>query len=272
MKNFVLYFKGLIIGMGAIIPGVSGGMLAITLGLYDKCVAILSNFFNNFKSNIKFLLPIFLGIITSVLLISKLINLLLLHFYVPTMFLFIGLILGAFKTSVQEINFKSKYIILSVIIIIILTTLTFIKVNDVDYNIIVNFSSFIKLIFVGITYAFATVVPGVSSTALMIMLGYYSLIIDIISNLTNLNKTLSYITIIIPLAIGLIIGVILFSKLMDYLFKNKRLLTNYIIFGLVCSSIISMMLNVLSCNFSFIILIISILLMIIGYKLISLIS
>ena len=63
MKNLILFLKGLVIGMGQIIPGVSGGMLAISLGLYDKCISIISNIFDNFKNNIKFLLPIFLRII-----------------------------------------------------------------------------------------------------------------------------------------------------------------------------------------------------------------
>ena len=274
MKNIILFFKGLIIGMGQIIPGVSGGMLSISLGLYDKCIDIISNIFKDFKKNILFLLPIFLGIITSILLISKLIKISLLFYYVPTMFLFIGLILGALKNTLKNININNnkKYIIITILISIILISLLFIKKETINYNINLNIKTFIILILVGFIYAFATVVPGISATALMVMLGYYNLIIDVISNLTNINKTLSNIEIIIPLFIGLIIGIILISKLMNYLFKKKKTLIQYIILGLVISSIISMVITTLSSTYNIIDLIIGIILMFIGYKLILLIK
>ena len=267
MKNLILFLKGLVIGMGQIIPGVSGGMLAISLGLYDKCISIISNIFDNFKNNIKFLLPIFLGVVTSILLISKIIKFSMLLYYVPTMLLFIGLILGAFRNTVKEIDFKNnkKYLLVSIAIVIFLTLLLFVKTEDVSYDITMNFKNFIILLFIGFVYAFATVVPGISATALMIMMGYYSLIIDIVSNLTNINFIISNIDIIIPLFIGLVLGVIYISKLMDYLFKRQKILIQYIILGLVSSSIISMFVDTFSYSFNLPSLIIGFILMIIGY-------
>lgn len=270
MQNIILFLKGLVIGMGQIIPGVSGGMLAISMGLYDKCISIISNIFKDFKSNIRFLFPCFLGIITSILLISKVIKIAILLYYVPTMFLFIGLILGAFKNTLSEIDLRSnkKYLIITIIITVILTLLSFVKTNTISYDITLNFKNFIILIIVGFIYAFATVVPGISATALMMMIGYYSLIIDIISNLTNISFILSNINIIIPLFIGLVLGIIYVSKLMNYLFKYKKILTQYIILGLVSSSIISMIINTLTYSFNFSTLLIGLILMIIGYSII----
>lgn len=267
MVNIILFFKGLIIGMGQIVPGVSGGMLAISLGLYDKCIDIICNLFKDFKENVKFLFPIFIGIITSILLISKIIKLSILLYYVPTMLLFIGLIIGALNNTIKEINFKNnkKYLIITIFIIIILTLLSFVKTNNIDYNIETNFKNFLILIVVGFIYAFATVVPGISSTALMIMIGYYSLIIDLISNLTNIPYTIANINIIIPLVIGLLLGIIYISKLMNYLFKYKKELTQFIILGLVSSSIISMIINTFSYSFNVLDLLIGFILMLIGY-------
>ena len=268
MNNFILFIKGLIIGIGQIIPGVSGGMLAISLGLYDKCINIISNFFKDFKNNLKFIFPIFLGIITSIILISKVVKLSILMFYVPTMMLFIGLIIGTFRSTLEKIDIKSnkKYIIISIIIALILISLTFINTKKVSYEINIDIKNFLILIFVGFTYAFATVVPGVSATALMVMIGYYSLIIDLISNLTNIKSTLSNIDIIIPLLIGLVLGVIYTSKLMNYLFNKKKILTQFIILGLISSSVFTMFVNVITYSFNLLHTIIGFILMYFGYK------
>ncbi len=268
MNNFILFIKGLIIGIGQIIPGVSGGMLAISLGLYDKCINIISNFFKDFKNNLKFIFPIFLGIITSIILISKVVKLSILMFYVPTMMLFIGLIIGTFRSTLEKIDIKSnkKYIIISIIIALILISLSFINTKKVSYEINIDIKNFLILIFVGFTYAFATVVPGVSATALMVMIGYYSLIIDLISNLTNIKSTLSNIDIIIPLLIGLVLGVIYISKLMNYLFNKKKILTQFIILGLISSSVFTMFVNVITYSFNLLHTIIGFILMYFGYK------
>ena len=101
---FGLFIKGLIIGIGQIIPGVSGGMLAISLGLYEKGINAISNFFSNVKENLKFLVPIALGIITSILYISKVIKYFLSAYYLPTMLLFIGLIVGGVPPLIDKIK------------------------------------------------------------------------------------------------------------------------------------------------------------------------
>ena len=93
-ENIRLIVKGLIIGLGKIIPGVSGGMLAISLGVYEKGLDALSHFFRNVKENTKFLCLLGLGILISVVLMSKLIKFSLDNYYLPTMLLFIGLIAG----------------------------------------------------------------------------------------------------------------------------------------------------------------------------------
>ena len=94
-ENIRLIVKGLIIGLGKIIPGVSGGMLAISLGVYEKGLDALSHFFRNVKENTKFLCLLGLGILISVVLMSKLIKFSLDNYYLPTMLLFIGLISNA---------------------------------------------------------------------------------------------------------------------------------------------------------------------------------
>ena len=92
---FTLFIKGLIIGIGQIIPGVSGGMLAISLGLYERGIGAISNFFNNIKNNLKFLIPVGLGIVVSVLYTSKVIKYFL---FLPT-FIFSLTLYSLYKNS-----------------------------------------------------------------------------------------------------------------------------------------------------------------------------
>ena len=101
-KNISLFIKGFIMGIANIIPGVSGGTLAITLGIYEDLIGVLSNFLKNIKKNIKFLLPIGIGMIASILSLSKVINYCLEHFEIQTILFFIGLILGGLPLILKK--------------------------------------------------------------------------------------------------------------------------------------------------------------------------
>src|SRR5574344_398042 len=107
MDNIKLFLKGILIGIGKIIPGVSGSMIAISLGLYEKMIYSLSNIIKDFKSNSLFLLKIGSGIFISIFLTSKIIILALNNYYLPTMLLFIGLIIGGIP-SIVKIAKKEK--------------------------------------------------------------------------------------------------------------------------------------------------------------------
>lgn len=264
---FNLFIKGLIIGIGQIIPGVSGGMLAISLGLYEKGISAISNFFNNIKENLKFLVPIALGIITSVLYISKLIKFFLSAYYLPTMLLFIGLIIGGVPPLIDKIkvNTNKKNIIIIIIVFVIVTSLSLFKGNNnISFDNISIFE-YITLFIVGIIYAATMVIPGVSGTAIMMLIGYYGVIIDLISNLTNISYTLENFNIAIPILIGFIFGVIVVTKLMNYLLKNHEVKTYFGITGLVLSSVLIMFLKTFNTNSNFNEVIIGLILLVLGY-------
>lgn len=265
--SIILFLKGIIIGIGQIVPGVSGSMLAITLGIYERGIEIVSNIFKNLKSNIHFILTVGLGIILSIIFCSKLIKFLLINYYFTTMLLFIGLIIGGVPILTNKIKkFKEFNIINSVITVItfiIVTSLSLINfTNNHYYTGIIGFVSFI---IVGFLYAAAMVIPGISGTALMMLIGYYDIIINMISNLTNINVTLSNLNIIIPFGIGLVLGIIYVSKFMNYILKKHEVKAYYFIIGLLLSSIFIMIIQTFKVKFDILSLIIGIFLLIIGY-------
>lgn len=251
MKNFiVLYLKGLIIGIGQIIPGVSGAMLAIFFGIYEKAVEIISDFFHNVKENLKFLIPVGLGIITSVLFISKLIKFSLETFYIPTMLLFIGLIVGSLPPVFKKLKNKNKSNIFILLFVFVL--ITCLSLFNIENSVLIdNFSliQYLMLLIVGFIYAATMVIPGVSGTAIMMLIGYYNIVIDMISSLTSINYIISHFGVIFPFVIGFILGVIIISKLMNYLLKNYETKTYYGIVGLVLSSILIMIIKTFNKGF-----------------------
>jgi len=103
-SNILLFIKGFVIGIANLIPGVSGGTLAITLGIYERLIEILSNFKSNIKENVKFLIPIFLGVGASILSLSGLISLCLERFLFPTIMLFVGAILGGLPMLCKKLK------------------------------------------------------------------------------------------------------------------------------------------------------------------------
>ena len=219
MKDtLILILKGFIIGIGKIIPGVSGGMIAITLNVYDQGIQAISDFFKDIKKHFVFLTTLGLGIILAILTTSKLIDYSLNHFFLPTLLLFIGLILGGLPSIIHEVkddySLKNIFILLIPIIIIITLSLATNYLNSATPS---NPNFFI-LIILGIIDAVTMIIPGISGTAILMMLGYYDMIITSFSTFTNWQLFYSNISILVPFILGIIIGVILLAKIINRFF------------------------------------------------------
>ena len=225
--------KGFIIGIGKIVPGVSGAVLAISMRVYDKSIYYINNFKNNKKESIKYLLPLGIGIIISIIFFSKIINYLLDKYYVITMLFFIGLIIGTIPSITKEINKKDYYLILLSFIIFLSLSLLGVKNNYILKGSIIDIVIFITS---GLFEAIGTVVPGVSSTALLMTIGTYKIIISSIANINNLK-------IIVPFIIGTILGLLIVVKVIDYLFKKHHNKVYSVILGLLLSTIMVMIID-----------------------------
>lgn len=265
-NNIILIIKGFIIGLAKIIPGVSGSMLAVSLGLYEKGLDSICNYFKDIKKNTFFLGTIGIGIITAIIFGSKVISYLILNFNLPTMFLFIGLIAGTIPNLIEEtgINKKSDWfiVIISFLIIYILSTITESGKFSPDKSLF----SYIYILIFGFIDAATMIIPGISGTAIFILIGCYSFILEMFGNLTNFDYILSNFSFIIMFGIGLIIGALIITNLMNYLLKNHKEKTYASIIGFALSSIVILLNNTLGVNFTFIEIIIAIILSMIGYK------
>ena len=215
-----LILKGFIIGIGKIMPGVSGAMIAITLNEYDKIIESIANIKENIYDNIKYLSKIGVGIILAIIIGSKIIVNCLNNYYFSTMLLFISIILGGTIKLIKEIKINKKDLTISIVIIILAVLILKIsKLQNYNTN-TYGITEFIKLIGIGIIDAVSSIVPGISGTALLMYFGYYDKIINTFATISNINNISQNILTLIPFIIGFIIGTIGISKILNKLMKK----------------------------------------------------
>ena len=243
MNYFINFLKGAAVGIANIIPGVSGGTLAVITGIYNKLIDIIGNFLSHLKSwtklkeDFKFLIPIGLGAVIGIVLFSKVLKWLLATFNMPTMFCFMGLIIGSLPllfNQAKEKGFKIKYLIPFAITLILMIILNIIGANVTEGSGIETFDktpiNMILLVFYGFIAAGTMVIPGISGSMVMMIMGIYTAILTAVSTLD--------IIILLPFAFGVLIGVIVLSKLMDILLEKFYSYTYFAILGFIIGSII----------------------------------
>ena len=243
MEYILLILKGMIIGVANIIPGVSGGTLMITLGIYEEIIDTISHFLKNFKKNLKFIIPLGIGMVLAILILSKLIKLCLENYPFPTSLFFAGLVLGGIpliwrKTSAAKKNYSNW--IVFVITFAIIVIFAFIDRSNfmIDLNNL-NPVGYLTLFLVGMISAATMVIPGISGSLVLMLLGYYEPIIDTIKNLTNFNLLGHNLLILIPFGLGIIVGIVLVAKLIEYLLKKYPIKTYYGVLGFVLASLVA---------------------------------
>lgn len=234
MKFLLDYCKGILIGSGAILPGISSGVFCVIFGIYEKLVNSILNLFQNFKKNFLFLFPIILGGITGVFLVGKILNFLFTTYPMPTNFCFIGLICGSlpilFKQANQKKGFRLHYsIFLLSAFGVGLLSIQLENILPAFIQIDSNNISFFYFVLAGFFMSIGIVVPGVSSTVILMCLGIYPHYLNAIAN-ANL-------TILFPMGIGILLGSILFLKMIQFFLTRYYTQTFYTIIGFVLGSI-----------------------------------
>lgn len=274
-EKLKLVIKGFVIGIANIIPGVSGGTLAITLGIYEDLINAISHFFTNFKKNLEFLILLGIGAVLSILTLSKLINFSLTKFPVPTTLFFIGLIVGGVPLIYKNVKgnkLNIKYAISFIIPFALIMAITFMDSGNKAISLAnMNALKMIVLGLIGIVAAATMVIPGISGSFVLMLLGYYKPIVKTISDLTNFKLLAHNLMVLIPFGLGVLLGIVLVAKIVEYLLKKHEKITYYAILGFIISSIISLIVNLFSYSTTIYQLLASIVLlgigMAIGYKL-----
>ncbi|MBT2570600.1 DUF368 domain-containing protein [Planococcus sp. ISL-110] len=228
-------YRGILMGISDLIPGVSGGTIAFILGIYDRLLESISGFFSrDWKKHLGFLVPLGLGVVITLLLFSRVIEYLLEQHYEATQFFFMGLIIGVvpyiMKQAEVKKNFTPRHLIILVVIGAALAVTAFIPTEE-DLAPITSLTMpvFFLLFFSGWLASMAMLLPGISGSFILLLLGVYSTAINALSTLN--------IPVALAIGAGVIVGFIVSSKVIRYLLEHFTYVTYAAIIGLIIGSL-----------------------------------
>ena len=238
--------RGVFIGIANIIPGVSGGTIALSMGVYEKIISAVNNVRKDFKNSVKTLLPYVIGAVIGIVVLSFVIEYSLKNYELPTLMAFVGLILGGLPPIVKRVEnekFKFTHLISFILFALVIIVPTLIASNgEAVREVSFSFGFCILMFVLGVVGAASMVVPGVSGSMILMMLGYYSVIL---ANITAFIKALTAFNIpgmltccgiLIPFGIGVLVGIVITSKLIEKLLNKYPNATMWGIIALVVTS------------------------------------
>lgn len=247
MKHLINFLKGICIGIANVIPGFSGGTMAVMLKVYDLFVYIFANIFQEFKNVIKKTWSLILGIVVGILIaLVVIVKLLELIPFIMVMF-FVGLIIGSIPSIYKKASkgkIKIADLISFIVAIAIMVILPLIQTNNSE-SITYSVPLFIIIFILGVVSSSAMVIPGVSGSLVLMAFGYYAFIMttikDFLLNIFNFSFTNYWgmFGIIVCFALGFIIGIVLISKLISKLMQKYPKTVYCAILGLLVASIYS---------------------------------
>ncbi len=220
--------KGVIVGIGGIVPGLSGGVLAVVFGIYEPLMRFLANIKDKFVQNVLFFIPVGIGVLVGIFAFSAVVDFAFTHYAAQFIWLFIGFISGTFpslfKTAGKQGRKTYHWVILAVVAV---GTFIFMRRMETIGNVSLPQTT-LNWLLSGALIGLGVVVPGMSPSNFLIYLGLYQ---PMASGIRHLDFG-----VILPLALGLIVCVLAFAKLVSWLFKKSYTFMYHLILGIVIGS------------------------------------
>ena len=243
--------KGMLIGIANIIPGVSGGTMAVSMGIYDRLISCISHPFKDFKNNLLFLIPIALGMGIAIIASAFGIDYLFETFPLQTNLLFIGLIMGSLPAiygKVKAVTMRMGHILAAVIFFAVVVGMSMLNGSGGGYVELEPTAAGIILLFlVGILASATMVIPGVSGSMMLLLLGYYNPILDMIKAFfvavlgMDFPELLRTMLILVPFGIGVLVGMVVIAKIIEVVFERYPTYAYWAIIGLLFGSPIAIL-------------------------------
>lgn len=237
--------KGAVIGVANAIPGVSGGTMMVSMGIYDNIIYCITHLFKQLKESIRILLPYFLGMAVGIVGLAYAIKFLFANYPFQTSMVFIGLILGGVPMIFKKVK-KEKigvpHLAVFFVFFIAIIAMQYMGKDSKDVELVINVVSLVKLFFVGVVASATMVIPGVSGSMMLMIMGYYNPIINAITGFVDgvlhgdWNAVLNVSASLVPFGLGVVIGIFAIAKLIEFLLAKWEGLTYCAILGLVVSS------------------------------------
>ncbi|MEI2124174.1 DUF368 domain-containing protein [Staphylococcus aureus] len=240
--KWINILKGFAMGTSDLVPGVSGGTIALLLGIYNQFISSISGIFSRrFWPSFTFLIPIIIGMLLAMGSLSNLFNYLLSQHHIPTMFFFGGLIIGIvpylLKISNYKTSFTTKHYMMVIAGIAILIVITLMNNGDkhAGETLTLSTSLIIKYFIAGMCASSAMLLPGISGSFMLLVFGVYGTVMLAISEVVKLNFT--GLPILLAVGFGVLAGFIISSKIIQYFLTHHKLMTFALIIGFVVGSL-----------------------------------
>lgn len=237
--------RGSLLGVANIMPGVSGGTLAISMGIYDKIIYAITHLRKDFKNSVRILTPIGIGVILGFAGLSFVIRWLFNEYPLQTNLLFVGLVLGGIPEILKPIRTERVNlvrILAFVFFFFLVAVLPLLNISGEEAVMDMSVSTAVKMFGIGVISAATMVVPGVSGSMILLLLGYYQPLLDEITGcingflFMNADQMIRGILILAPAAAGLGVGIIVIAKIVEYLLEHYKVTTYWGILGLIIAS------------------------------------
>lgn len=243
IKNIL---KGMVIGIANVIPGVSGGTMMVAMGIYDKLIHCITHLFSELKKNVMFLAPIAVGMVLAIIGSSFTIEKMFESFPFQTSLLFVGLVVGglpAMWKNVKGKEVKAGHIITCVLFLALVVGMAMLGETEGNAaNLSFNFVNVVKLFAVGVIAAATMVIPGVSGSMVLLLIGYYNPILSSINGFIraalsfDMPAIMTGVGILAPFGIGMVVGIFAIAKLIEIIFNKFPLYAYWGIIGLIVAS------------------------------------
>lgn len=248
IKNIV---KGMLIGIANIIPGVSGGTMAVSMGIYDRLISCISHPFKDFKNNVLFLIPIALGMGLAIVASAFGIDYLFETFPLQTNLLFIGLILGSLPAIYEKVKgatMRLGHIFAAILFFSLVVGMAMLNGANGSYvQLETTFVFFVKLFLIGVVASATMVIPGVSGSMMLLLLGYYNPILDTIKEFFkalvafDIEGLFTTMLLLVPFGIGVLVGMVAIAKVIEIIFARFPMYAYWAIIGLLFASPIAIL-------------------------------
>ena len=245
-------FRGMVIGIANIIPGVSGGTMAVAMGIYDKLIHALTHIKSEFKKSMKLLVPVIIGAGIALVALSFVITTALEKYPIPTNLLFIGLIVGGLPAVCRKVKgnpLKPQHVIAALAFFALVVGMAlFGGGKGADADLSFGFVNVLILFGCGIIAAATMVIPGISGSMILMLLGYYEPVVaaikDFMTALAHLDMdgVVSGLGILVPFGLGALFGIVVIAKLIEWIFRKYPLVAFWAIIGLIVASPVAIVL------------------------------
>lgn len=253
MNLFKDILRGVVIGIANAIPGVSGGTMMVSMGIYDKLIYSVTHLFQQPAKSIKTLLPYFVGMAIGIVGLAFAIVAMFEHVPFQTCMLFIGLILGGVPILTGHLKETKLGVSHGLVFLVFFGSIILLQIfggHGADAALTLTPVSLLKLVVVGVVAAATMVIPGVSGSMMLMTMGYYYPVIGSVKNLItalvafDIPQVVHICLVLIPFGIGVIVGIFAVAKLIEMLMEKYEALTYSGIMGLVVASPVVILMSV----------------------------